>query len=114
MSKEIRGQTEWEKKLSQLLWEYMEEKKKNPEGFLEISTVLMTGSKAWDVYMVSKQFWFIEWLIQNDKIDYKNLLENSNFIEIKSLGWGISYSLIMLLSIHDNPTKFLSEILKDE
>lgn len=107
-------QSVWEKKLSRLLREYMEEKKKNPEWFLEISTALMTGGKAWDVYMVSKEFWFIERLVQNDKIDYKKLLEINNFIEIKSLGWGISYSLIMLISVYDEPVKFLSEILKDE
>lgn len=120
MSKEIREQTEWEKKLSQLLWEYMEEKKKNPEWFLEISTVLMTGWKAWDIYMVSKQFWFIEWLVQNDKIninekweDYEetNLYCNPDFFQLQQ-HYSYYESLLMLLSIHDEPVKFLSEILK--
>jgi hypothetical protein len=63
-----------------------------------------------DLY--SKYYWFIEWLVENDKIDYKKLLENSNFIEIKSIGWGIAYSLTMLLSIQDNPIEFLVSILK--
>ena len=109
----IREQTEWEKKLSQLLWEFMEEKKKNPEWFLEISTTLMTGSKVMDVYMISKQFWFIEWLVDNDKIDLMKLkkwIEDNKFYCAK---WGkITNMLLMLLSIQDNPIEFLISILK--
>jgi len=118
MSKEIREQTEWEKKLSKLLWEYMEERGKNPEWFLEISTVLMTGSKAMDVYMISKQFWFIEWLIDNDKIDTDKI---NIFWKFKGMWWKVwltlyspCQSLRMNLAIQDEPVKFLSEILKDE
>lgn len=120
MSKEIREQTEWEKKLSQLLGEYMEEKKKNPEWFLEISTVLMTGSKTMDVYMVSKQFWFIEWLVQNNKInineewdDYEktNLYCNSDFFQLQK-HYSYYESLLMLLAISDNPIDLLCERLK--
>lgn len=100
-------------KISQLLWEYMEEKKKNPEQFLEISTALMTGSKVWDVYIVSKEFWFIEWLVQNDKVDRSYVLriwyemEEWNFYHYDDY-----YNLLMLLAIQDEPVKFLSEILK--
>lgn len=38
-----------------------------------------------DVHIISKKMQFVEWLVDNDKIDYKKLLENSNFIEIKSI-----------------------------
>lgn len=120
MSKEIREQTEWEKKLSQLLWEYMEEKKKNPEWFLEINTALMTGGKAMDSYMVSKQFWFIEWLVDNHKIninkewdDYEetNLYCNTDFFQLQQ-HYSYYESLLMLLAIQDNPTEFLISVLK--
>lgn len=121
MSKEIREQTEWEKKLSQLLWEYMEEKKKNPEWFLEISTVLMcAGGNVLDTYMVTKQFWFIEWLVQNNKInineewdDYEktNLYCNSDFFQLQK-HYSYYESLLMLLAISDNPIDLLCERLK--
>lgn len=111
--------TEWEKKLSQLLWEYMEEKKKNPEWFLEISTVLMAGFKATDAYMVSKQFWFIEWLVQNDKVEKAwQVIKDIDVWGSDTITWVDTYSdyesLLMLLSIQDEPVKFLSEMLKDE
>ena len=63
-------------------------------------------------YLVSRDYGFIKWLVENDKINYKKLLENSNFIEIRSIGWGIAYSLTMLLSIQDEPIDFLISILK--
>lgn len=121
MHKEIKKHTEWEEKISQLLWEYMEEKKKNPEWFLEISTALMiVGGNVLDVYMISKQFWFIEWLVQNDKIDFEWMSWHWKIISYltdkKGYKWNDvkEWVVLMLLSIQDEPVKFLSEILKDE
>jgi len=114
----MKEQTEWEKKLSQLLWEYMEEKKKNPEWFLEISTVLMCSgdSKAMDSYMVSKQFWFIKWLVDNDKIDLSNeeyFYQDTIYeLEQAQLIKDLSDYLIMKLSISDNPAELLISVLK--
>ena len=108
----MKRQTEWEKKLSQLLWEYMEKKKKNPEWFLEISTVLMCSgdSKAMDSYMISKQFWFIERLVKKNKIDISKLSRESD------MWFGDKYereeSLLMLLAISDNPIEDLISYLK--
>lgn len=66
-----------------------------------------------DVYMISKQFWFIEWLVDNDKIDLMKLkkwIEDNKFYCAK---WGkITNMLLMLLSIQDNPIEFLISILK--
>lgn len=111
---EIREHTEWEKKLSQLLWEYMEEKKKNPEWFLDISTALMAGFKATDAYMISKQFWFIEWLMENNKIDLLKIQLVFKYDYLDVVAYSDYESTLMLLSIQDEPVKFLSEILKDE
>lgn len=116
MSKAIREQTEWEKKLSQLLGEYMEEKKKNSEWFLDISTALMAGFKATDVYMISKQFWFIKRLVDSDKIDLSNeeyFYQDAIYeLEQAQLIKDLSDYLIMKLSISDNPIEDLISYLK--
>ena len=63
--------------------------------------------------IISKQFWFIKWLVENDKIDLMKLkkwIEDNKFYCAK---WGkITNMLLMLLSIQDNPIEFLISILK--
>lgn len=70
--------------------------------------------------VICKDFGFIKWLVDNDKIDYKKDWKNSNDtwyvyvkadtkksdLEIKS------DTLLMVLSIEDNPIEFLVSILK--
>ena len=67
-------------------------------------------AKAW---LISKQFWFIKRLVDNDKIDLMKLkkwIEDNKFYCAK---WGkITNMLLMLLSIQDNPIEFLISILK--
>jgi hypothetical protein len=66
----------------------------------------------------SKKFWFIKWLVENEKIDFENRDLKDKYMEYFerypyrpytdfSLEW-----LIMLLSIQDNPIEFLVSILK--
>lgn len=72
--------------------------------------------------IVSKKFWFIKWLVKNDKIDRENwgLLDNcmSEFdrypisFDNKKLNYRAVDMLLMLLSIQDNPIEFLISILK--
>ena len=62
---------------------------------------------------ISKYYWFIKWLVENDKIDYE---------KVRSWEWNWSrwhfetvqpeYYIIMLLAIQDEPIRFLCEILK--
>lgn len=63
--------------------------------------------------VISKKFWFIQWLVENDKIDLMKLkkwIEDNKFYCAK---WGkITNMLLMLLSIQDNPIEFLISILK--
>ena len=76
-------------------------------------------------WYLSKKFWFIKWLVENDKIDtekvYKNLTNYEIEIRIRAVKEllenneedTISYlKLLMLLSIQDEPIRFLCEIIK--
>ena len=60
--------------------------------------------------VISKKFWFIKWLVDNDKIDFDKLEDNSDwfFIDLSD-----NYlEILALLSIQDNPIEFLVSILK--
>ena len=65
--------------------------------------------------VISKKFWFIKWLVENDKIDldacewektYNNLTasRDSNYTQYERL--------LMALALQDEPIRFLCEILK--
>ena len=66
-----------------------------------------------DDVVISKRYWFIQWLVENEKINFSKL--NSIhlwkwlnvFTEVE-----LYEDLIMLLSIQDNPIEFLTSILK--
>ena len=63
----------------------------------------------WDEWICSKKFWFIGWLVENDKIDIDKLEKKvlkENLIR-KFDEW-----LLMLLAIQNEPIDFLCEILK--
>ena len=77
---------------------------------------------AWKIYLyiISKEFWFIKWLVENNKInineewnDYEktNLYCNSDFFQLQK-HYSYYESLLMLLSISDNPIDLLCERLK--
>ena len=57
---------------------------------------------------------FIKWLVDNDKIDKQKVKEKSEFLHIYTIPNPEKYykSLIMELSIQDNPIEFLVSILK--
>ncbi len=68
--------------------------------------------------LISKKYWFIKWLVENEKIDFDNRDLKDKYMEYFerypyypytdfSLTW-----LIMLLSIQDEPINFLISILK--
>ena len=81
---------------------------------------------AWsDSLICSKKFWWIWWLVENDKIDlvkvYENLTNYEIEIRIRAVKEllenneedTIAYlKLLMLLAIQDEPIRFLCEILK--
>ena len=61
-------------------------------------------------FIMSKTFWFIKWLVENDKIDISKLWKKSD------MWFGDKYtreeSLLMLLAISKNPIKELISYLK--
>ena len=64
----------------------------------------------WDTansVLISKSFWFIKWLVENDKIDRVKVDIERETYEFSELN-----KLIMLLSIQDEPIRFLCEIIK--
>lgn len=69
--------------------------------------------------VISKKFWFIKWLVENDKINIEKLLNIQNeYFRLQV--WNDNYNsenyfvdgLLMLLAIQDEPIEFLISILK--
>lgn len=64
--------------------------------------------------ITSKKFWFIQWLVDNDRIDTqwaKNLLYESEIFNPLPYT-DLAERLIMYVSIQDEPIEFLISILK--
>ena len=61
------------------------------------------------VVWYTKNFWFIQWLVDNDKIEFRE----DFYLEDQHWWWfGEDENIMMLLSIQDNPIEFLISILK--
>lgn len=94
---------EWEE------WEYYEPNNRIIKGNWENEEILTQYE------LCSKQFWFIKWLVENDKIDFYTILkENWAFRkEFYAIENRKEYErLIMLLSVSDTPTDDLISYLK--
>jgi hypothetical protein len=72
-----------------------------------------------ELEIISKKFWFIKWLVENDKIDlwkikklYRKSNENSTHTYPILYDYSYDESLLMFLAIQDEPIRFLCEILK--
>lgn len=111
-------------KLLNLLNEYQEERDSEYRfiwiedwDFFTITSVLSTW--LWAETVFSKKFRFIERLIKNDKINlwkikklYRKSNEHSTHTYPILYDYSYDESLLMLLSIQDNPVEFLVSILK--
>ena len=84
-------------------------------------TEFSVGINKW--YLISKECWFIQWLVDNDKIYLEEYKDKSELYTLKVIYWTAYYIdlltnkvnsdfLLMLLSIQDNPIEFLVSILK--
>lgn len=109
-------------KLLQLLNEYSPLKYPSDEyciedGNLWIKTRIYAEPDVYTNYtlmVISKKFWFIQWLVDNDKIDEqwaKNLLYESEIFNPLPYT-DLEERLIMYLAIQDDPISFLISILK--
>ena len=71
-----------------------------------------------DLQVISKKFWFIKWLVDNDKIDFDKFFQNQwdwvidNIEDVNPIKDFEYYQLLMILSVQDNPIEFLIGILK--
>ena len=71
------------------------------------------NSECSDLLIISEKFWFIWWLVDNDKIDLLKLTcMNPRYTEILDSDFSWEDRIIMILSIQDNPIEFLISILK--
>ena len=75
----------------------------------------------WESIIISKKFWFIEQLIKRNEIDLWKLFTSDIEIPLREIdGWNdvkmfSTYeSLLMILSIQDNPLEYLCSILKEK
>jgi len=106
-------------KLLDLLQEfYWENRKFSNENWLLIMTNWVENLKGAyaQTYIISLQGWFIKWLVENEKIDINEFMHKSRdweiFNEKLSAKEDDYLSLLMLLSIQDEPIRFLCDILK--
>lgn len=106
-------------KLKELLKTFEEEKveklKSDVWGNDTISPRIWTESDI-TIYnklqVISKEFLFIKWLIENDKIDLEELdYEIRKYNSYIDSHWYYD-ALLILLAIQDNPIEFLISILK--
>lgn len=93
-------------------WEYYEPNNRIIKGNWENEEVLTQYE------LCSKQFWFIKWLVDNDKIDLDKVEQEamSWFDDESPVYWKDirTARLIMMLSVDDRPIEFLISILKDK
>jgi len=101
-------------KLLNLLQEFYWENRKfsNDDWLLTMTNWVENLSGAYaQTYIISKQGWFIKWLVENDKIDVEKEIKNSE------LNWLHEHyfkedCLLMLLSISDTPIEDLISYLR--
>lgn len=65
-----------------------------------------------ETWIVSKAFWFIKRLVENEKVDIEGNLNANGFEKLVDQTLNGYFPLLMLLAIQDNPIEFLIMILK--
>ena len=96
----------WMEKLIELLNEY--ETTLEPNEQIEWTE---NWVKSTPLVIISKKYWFIKWLVENEKIEWNNKdIAIKEWILWKSID--NYHSLLMALAIQDEPINFLISILK--
>ena len=77
-----------------------------------------------EMCLISKHYWLIKWLVDNDKIDFDNRdLKDEFMLEFErypvfqgnTYNWDFNENgMIMLLSIQEDPISFLISVLKQD
>jgi hypothetical protein len=99
----------WMNKLIELLNEYDDWMVSWYEEYFPTEWLFVTNAGQWfrEEFILGKRYWFIKWLLDNDKID---LLKLDNRIALSE--FNKVERVLMALSIQDNPIEFLISILK--
>lgn len=63
-----------------------------------------------DLVIISKRYWFIERLVNNDKIDFDKVCNSENYYAVDV--WDNTDELLMLLAISSTPIEDLISYLK--
>jgi len=94
------------------LEKYLLELAKENPLYTNLNVNLSWVSILWvhETILISKKFWFIKWLVQNDKINYDKLEDNPDWFYIDLSDNYLE--ILALLSIQDEPISFLISILK--
>ena len=112
----------WMEKLIELFKEYVDKYSNDAKVLDEWEYAVIDDGQSFLYWtreysyltLISKKFGFIQWLVENDKIDIESYCRITS-IERK---WEKDVyrdevdSLLMLLAIQDEPIRFLCEILK--
>ena len=107
-------------KLIELIYKYNEEKEW--KRLWLITSVKENNEEIWfdkekevmkyECEIISKSYGFIKWLVDNDKIDYKKLVEDNTWNILKENWWTNDIALLMLLATSDTPIQDLCVWLK--
>ena len=106
----------WLEKLIELLNEY--EKWKGENGLdirQQYAAHNFKYNKRLYSIIISRKYWFIQRLVENDKINRKKIEKNQTYQLCLGLLIDMGYYvnvLLMLLSISDEPIRFLISVLK--
>lgn len=113
-------------KLRKLLNEYYPLDEWEKEYYIKDSSIYVRdygdcffiGHENFTLNVISKRFWFIEWLVEKDIIDYYKVGEIVDTYKwsLREKAYVVSdcvvESMLMILSIQDSPIDFLASILK--
>ena len=111
---------EWTIKLCWLVERYKSELAKRYWITMWLDVDLWWSTICWihEIVLISKKFWFIQWLIENDKINRSKVLISFSMAEYDGL-WNTYWHwvddnqrLLMILTISDTPIKDLVSYLK--
>ena len=70
-------------------------------------------TNEWELVVISKDYWFIKWLVENDKVNTESWpLYWFHFIMHNRQPYTLYETLLMLLSISDTPIEDLISYLK--
>lgn len=84
------------------------------EWYFAFSDNTLENIPVTDVYLICKRYWFIKWLVNNDKIDLEKYYWMKDILNwVMNVVWvPLEDRLVMQLSIQKNPIEFLVSILK--